>query len=208
MIPKLESLESRDLLAVSAVFDARTLVVRGDSRPNAIVVYADPTGAVRVSADGANIPIRVTPRTAPPTLESVRLVWVEGGAGNDIIRLDASLGVVDALIRGGAGHDTIQADHAGFTFADGGAGNDLLIGGPGKNNFVGGSGNDRYLCQPGKTSDYFDGGTGVDTVEIAGEVGDVFTRSTLYDFLFVKRERAGVTETVILQRTETILTGR
>ncbi|AGY56824.1 M91 family zinc metallopeptidase [Gloeobacter kilaueensis] len=109
---------------------------------------------------------------------------IDGGKGDDTIRVDASVhnamhlvggdgndrisgGSGDDRIEGGAGNDDISGG-AGKDFIDGGQGNDYLRGGAGKDRLIGGDGND--LISGGADRDYIDGGKGDD--ELYGNDGD------------------------------------
>jgi Ca2+-binding RTX toxin-like protein len=88
---------------------------------------------------------------------------VQGGGGNDQIRIDDSQGSFadDAVtLDGGSGDDTLI----------GGDGNDVLIGGGGKDQVDGGRGSDTALLGGGNDTFTWDPGDGSDTVE--GQAGE------------------------------------
>jgi Ca2+-binding RTX toxin-like protein len=68
------------------------------------------------------------------------------------------------LLKGDAGHDTISGG-GGPDEIDGGDGNDSLTGGGGADKLLGGAGNDHLV---GTMDDSFDGGRGVDTLDLSG----------------------------------------
>jgi Ca2+-binding RTX toxin-like protein len=96
---------------------------------------------------------------------------VEGGAGNDTLRIDHSNGVftdTDATtLSGGDGNDTLIGD-VGNERLDGGAGDDVLIGGQGSDVLIGGDGADTFQWNPGDASDLIEGGTGADRLMFNG----------------------------------------
>ncbi len=113
------------------------------------------------------------------------------GLGDDDV-----LGAVTAndLIDGGNGNDTIWGDYPGYTpvpgadWIAGGAGNDVLRGGPGGDWLVGGSGNDALFGEDGDDyligntgADYLDGGAGDDIITLDGDVCTVEGTTVGYD---------------------------
>jgi Ca2+-binding RTX toxin-like protein len=113
---------------------------------------------------------------------------VQGGAGDDTIRIDETQGAItdDAItLDGGPGNDTLIGG-SGSDVLDGGGGDDVLrggdgddvlIGGPGNDQVDGGrgsdtaslgSGDDRFIWDPGDGSDAVDGGAGNDALELDG----------------------------------------
>ena len=113
---------------------------------------------------------------------------VQGGAGDDEIRVDETQGAfTDDLITldGGPGDDTLTGGSGpdvldgggGDDVLRGGDGDDVLIGGPGNDQIDGGrgsdtaslgSGDDRFTWDPGDGSDAVDGGAGNDTLGFDG----------------------------------------
>jgi Ca2+-binding RTX toxin-like protein len=90
-------------------------------------------------------------------------ILVQGGKGNDVIRIDESNGVFTdtelTTIDGGEGDDTLT----------GGSGAETLIGGPGNDTINGGRGNDVVLLGEGDDTFIWNPGDGSDTVE--GQAG-------------------------------------
>jgi Ca2+-binding RTX toxin-like protein len=81
--------------------------------------------------------------------------YIDGGGGNDTII--GSNGNDD--IRGGNGNDLLV----------GGQGNDVLTGGAGNDQLFGGDGNDTFIVSGSNDkSDVFDGGSGIDTLQVSG----------------------------------------
>jgi hypothetical protein len=113
---------------------------------------------------------------------------VQGGAGDDALRIDESQGAFtdDAItLDGGPGNDTLIGGSgpdeldggSGDDVLRGGDGDDMLIGGPGSDQVDGGrgsdnaslgSGDDRFTWDPGDGSDAVDGGAGNDTLVFDG----------------------------------------
>jgi hypothetical protein len=182
-------------VGVTAAVVGTTLQVTGDSRSQAITLRlkaGDPaTLEVDVGNDG----------TADFSLarSSFSSIVLDGGGGNDTLRIDESNGVFTdtqpATLLGGAGNDTLVAGSAGETF-DGGTGTDTLVGpdasndwiltGPGAgtldgmsfsgmNNLTGGSQQDVFTLQPGGTvSGTLNGGAGTaDQLDYASYGGSV-----------------------------------
>ncbi|VTT99921.1 calcium-binding protein : Bll3109 protein OS=Bradyrhizobium diazoefficiens (strain JCM 10833 / IAM 13628 / NBRC 14792 / USDA 110) GN=bll3109 PE=4 SV=1: HemolysinCabind: HemolysinCabind: HemolysinCabind: HemolysinCabind: HemolysinCabind: HemolysinCabind: HemolysinCabind: HemolysinCabind: HemolysinCabind: HemolysinCabind [Gemmataceae bacterium] len=190
----LEHLEDRTTPAVTAAFSAGLLSVVGDNADNVILVAADAGGNLRVTADGADVPIRAAGGT--PTRAAVTQVLVAGRNGNDQITLDASLNTIasgalaaspGSTLLGGNGDDTIRVNNGGIvgglagvvngvvvgpvvgnSTMFGGNGNDALVSGFGNDLMFGGNGDDSYLWPPGTLTDVWDGGNGNDTATVIG----------------------------------------
>jgi Ca2+-binding RTX toxin-like protein len=161
-----EPLEDRKTPAVQAFFAGGVLAVVGDANANDINVAAV-DGELRVTNDGVDVPIR---SFGAPTLDRTRAVVVFGGAGDDTITIDASLGAVPAALHGGAGNDALNGgDGNDLLYGDGG--NDTINGGAGSDAAFGGFGNDRLDGGGADGSrDLLVGGPGADTfVRYAGE---------------------------------------
>lgn len=164
---RLETLETREMLATLASFEAGFLSVNGDFKGNTIeVTQIDGTNSINVVADGNNL----------GTFDNVKSVIVNGFDGNDNVTIntnDDPAFLVNSVVYGGNGNDTIQ----------GGGGSDSLYGGNGDDiitNFVtddnykpigkgsvdyifGGNGNDILWGGWGVT-DYIFGGNGDDVI--------------------------------------------
>ncbi|HET6246099.1 MAG TPA: C2 family cysteine protease [Tepidisphaeraceae bacterium] len=83
--------------------------------------------------------------------DPVKTLWINGGAGNNSIALDASV-TLNATVIGGGANDNIVA----------GSGNNMLYGGSGKNVLQSRTGNDT-LVTLGSTGDTLIGGSGHDS---------------------------------------------
>ncbi len=97
----------------------------------------------------------------------VTALWVNAGAGNDLVRVSGDL---LSTINGGGGDDTLFGGTTGSLlvggpgsdFLHGGPGNDTLIGGAGNDTLFGGAGNDQLYGNAGDDSLF--GGPGADTL--------------------------------------------
>jgi hypothetical protein len=69
-------------------------------------------------------------------------VEIDGGTGNDTIRLGSGHATTESLLKGGAGNDTIIVSGGGNLRIEGDDGNDTITAGNGKNTIDGGAGND------------------------------------------------------------------
>jgi hypothetical protein len=129
-----EQLEPRRLLALTP------LVIRGDADPAApddvIVVEPDPAAPRRMqfTVNGTVVARRAA---ALPGL-----VVINGGAGNDVIRVDVPWRLSMFVIRGGDGDDHLSVRGAGPTVMAGNDGDDTLVGGRGADRLLGGVGED------------------------------------------------------------------
>jgi hypothetical protein len=156
----LELLEDRSVPAVATSFIAGTLTVTGTPAADTIIVRRVNNA---ISVDG-------TPFKTPAA--QVRQIIVDGGAGDDTIRLDSEnlggqpLGV-PCIAFGGTGNDRIYGapgpdklfGQAGNDTIYGRGGADLLSGGDGNDYLNGGDGNDTLLGGTGR--DVLFGGGGV-----------------------------------------------
>jgi len=106
--------------------------------------------------------------------ERIAQIVVDGGAGDDLIRIDESNGVfTDSLpttIDGGPGNDTIDGGSGAETLI-GGDGNDVIDGNKGADTAQLGSGNDLFIWDPGDGSDVVEGQDGLDTMRFNGAPG-------------------------------------
>ncbi len=130
----IEVLEGRNLPAVTAALAAGALTVNGDADDNNIHLQFDAASAQLVvrSYEG---------EVARFGLGSVATITVNGGDGNDVLRIDQ--------------------DISRPTVFNGGAGDDVLLGGSNATTFNGGTGNDKLRAGTGATTFNSDGGTNV-----------------------------------------------
>lgn len=164
-----ESLESRELLAVTAVLNNGVLTVTGDNDPNNVVVRPNAAQAGGYSVDG--VAIQVVNRNPVTRIE------VSTMQGDDYI--DLSLTNVPSTIYSGKGNDTVTATmlndsiytgfgndvvyaRAGDDYIDLGPDDDRAFGGKGNDTIVGSDGNDQLSGEVG--NDNLDGGNGNDAL--------------------------------------------
>jgi Ca2+-binding RTX toxin-like protein len=196
-LPRIDTLESREVPAVLAFFNTDALTVLGDNAANAIVVSADASGNLQVTNNGSAVAINSTFGTANKA--NLKTISVDARGGNDSITIDRSINVLDAngklattangTLSGGSGDDTIRVLAGGFVggvignpivgnftmFGNGG--DDFLDSGFGNDAMFGGGGNDTLRWLPGTLIDTFDGGSGNDTAIVVGNgnnQGDAF----------------------------------
>ena len=97
---------------------------------------------------------------------AVTKIIVDAGDGDDTVTINSNISL-ETLIYGGAGNDTLTGG-SGKNTIYGGAGNDRITGGAGKDFLYGGDGND--TLNGGNGVDYLNGGTGVDTLYVKRSV--------------------------------------
>jgi hypothetical protein len=153
--PQVEALAERVLPAVTATFSAADgmLTVLGDALDNTIVVSRDAAGTILVNGGAVAI------QGGPATVANTRLIFLNGGAGNDTLSLSEANGALPAAsISGGDGNDVLV----------GGSGNDLINGGRGNDTAFLGAGDDTFVWNPGDGSDTVEGGAGRDALLFNG----------------------------------------
>ena len=159
-----EQLESR--LALSATYQPTTWRISGDAdsaRPDdTIVVDRSPTNPKLLRATVNSVVVGTRAESA------VGQIVVNGGKGNDSIRIDILGNTrITTILNGGPGNDTISGGDGRDTI-DGGTGNDTINGRKGNDSISGGPGDDTIRGGDGR--DTIDGGTGNDTIN--GGPGD------------------------------------
>jgi Ca2+-binding RTX toxin-like protein len=184
-VPCLEPLESRRMLAVTAVFSVPSgvLSVFGDSLNNTIEVSRNAAGNIFVNGGAVSI------GGGTPTVANTALVQVFGLSGQDTITLNETNGALprahlyggdgNDVLRGGSGADRLFGQAGtdtlfglgGVDMLFGGATDDFLTGGDGDDQSFGQNDNDRMIWNPGDDTDLNEGGAGVDTVEVNGGNG-------------------------------------
>jgi len=135
-----------------------TLVVNGTSRADTIVVSGK-SSALYVTINGR-------PMTGSP-FSGVTKIVVNAGDGNDSV--DLSRLYLNATANGGYGDDTLIGT-AGDDVLNGEGGNDVLDGGLGNDNLLGGDGNDTLTGGAGV--DVFHGEAGTDTLNAMDGISD------------------------------------
>src|SRR5262249_57004452 len=85
-----------------------TLRVAGDDLDNTIVVSRDAAGTILVNGGAVAI------QGGPATVANTRLILLNGGGGNDSLRLDETNGPLPlARLDGGPGNDVLVGGSAG-----------------------------------------------------------------------------------------------
>lgn len=160
--PVLEALEGRRLLSATLGTDGM-LDVAGTKTHDVIRVSLN-------ASDATQLDVTVNGTTSTFDLASVTAgVRVNGGKGNDDIRVDETNGAVSLsfTLLGDKGNDTLVGG-SGNDLLDGGVGNDAVLGGAGNDRLLGGKGNDTASGQAG--SDELHGDAGKDDLD--GDEGD------------------------------------
>jgi Ca2+-binding RTX toxin-like protein len=157
----IEPLESRRLLAVTAVLSADgVLSVTGDAEPNPVFIgrRVDPAaGTDEIFVRSRDV---VLGTFANSDVASIRVDLL---AGNDA--LETAHNVLKPMTAlGGEGNDRLTTG-GGNDLVDGGIGNDTQLGGGGNDQLHGGDGND--LLDGALGADVMHGGMGLDTVSYA-----------------------------------------
>ncbi len=157
-----ERLEARTFLSATAPYSIITvpyeggvqLRVTGTSSNDVINVAQNAAGALVVTNGAAYLQSFAGP---------FKSLAVDGGAGDDTIKIDASV-KIETFLYGGAGNDKLY----------GGGGNNHLYGGLGTNYLQAGGGND-VLVAVGGTKDTLVGGVGRDSFWVQTSSNDVLT---------------------------------
>jgi Ca2+-binding RTX toxin-like protein len=130
-----------------------TLHVDGTSGADQIHISVD-------AKQADSLDVTVNGKTSVFSETQIRSIDVNGKAENDSIIIDSSVSI-DALVKGGAGNDTIVGGSGNETLS-GGKGDDSLVSGSGNDDLRGGAGNDS-LDGTGGGDDTLTGGKGDDT---------------------------------------------
>ena len=149
-----ESLENRCLLSVS--LSGSTLNIEGTRRGDNIELSIFQVKQGTKTIDMLKVVDNGVTKSF--AADPIKLIKINGGNGEDLIRLQSSVDI-NSLIHGGngkdslfggSGNDRIYGDNAKDYIA-GGAGNDSLWGGNGKDTLIGNAGND--LLDGGRAKD-------------------------------------------------------
>ena len=145
--------------AVSAptiTFTQGVLSVVGDAGNNTLVVGSTPAGTITLN--GTEV------LGGAPTRFNVTRVHLDGGAGDDTLKLDETNGQMPpGELIGGEGRNSITGGSGDDTIV-GGGGIDRVDGGPGVDTVDLGGGSDQFTWNPGDGDDRVDGGGGSDTL--------------------------------------------
>jgi Ca2+-binding RTX toxin-like protein len=151
----------------SAAVDNQTLTIKGSDGGDTIVLRlrAGDPNTLEVDDGGDGTADYAFDRSTFTAID------VEGGAGDDVLRIDHSNGVFTdteaTTLSGGDGNDTLTGD-VGSERLDGGAGNDIIDGGQGNDVILAGDGDDTIQWDPGDGSDIVEGGAGSDHLAFHG----------------------------------------
>ena len=166
-----ESLEPRLALAVDLGVQLQGVWrINGDAaagrHDDVIVVERNPADSRQLRAVVNGVVVGTRPEAA------VARIIVNGGVGNDTIRINVPGNTrIACTLNGGPGNDTITGGDGadaisggvGNDSLNGGTGNDVIQGGPGNDSLVGGAGNDSLVGGVGR--DALRGGAGRNSLE-------------------------------------------
>lgn len=167
-----------EVLAQGALVIDGTLHVVGDS------VASD---TVLVTLSGGDISVQSGSGTTTFAAGSVGDINIRTGDGNDVVVIAPTI-TNTVIIDGGAGNDLLVGGGGrsvffggeGNDFLFGGAGNDVLMGGSGNDQVFGGGGNDAVAG--GEGSDIVEGGAGLDLL-VGGQNSDLVAGGNGEDIL-------------------------
>jgi Ca2+-binding RTX toxin-like protein len=148
----------------AAVFDpvSGVLTVTAKKQSTQIVVSRDSAGTLFVNGGSELITGGV------PTVINTTRIDLFGGAGDDVLQLDESNGVLPpAMLYGEGGNDALTGG-SGSDQLSGGAGNDSVEGKRGNDVLAGDAGDDVFTWNPGEGSDSIEGGDGSDQLRFNG----------------------------------------
>jgi Ca2+-binding RTX toxin-like protein len=128
-------------------------------------------GSDQIQIAGSLTAVTVSGLAAQVTLigpETGDTLAVNGGNGNDTISaVGMTTAIMNLVLDGGAGNDTITGGAGNDTLL-GGDGNDMVNGGRGNDTALLGAGNDTFVWNPGDGSDTVEGQDGTDTLVFNG----------------------------------------
>jgi Ca2+-binding RTX toxin-like protein len=163
---------------VTVTLNGSLLTITGDSAANSLTVGHTAAGAITLNGT------EVLGGTA--TTANVSDIVMDGGAGNDTLRLDETNGAMPRIkflggegndqLFGGSGADSLLGGPGADTLVGNGgddnlvgdAGNDKVIGGPGDDTVSLGDDSDQFTWNPGDGNDHVDGNAGTDTLIFNG----------------------------------------
>ena len=141
--------------SVTVTLNGSLLTITGDPVANSLTVGRTAAGAITLNG---TVVLGGTATTA-----NVLDIVMDGGAGNDTLRLDETNGAMPRIeFHGGDGNDQLFGGSKADSLL-GGPGGDTLVGNSGDDNLVGDAGNDKAI-----------GGPGDDTVSLGAD-SDQFT---------------------------------
>jgi Ca2+-binding RTX toxin-like protein len=159
---------------VTVALNGSVLTVTGDAGNNGLVAGRTPAGTITLN--GAVV-LGGTATTA-----TVSLIHMDGGAGDDTLKIDETNGVMpQGEFIGGDGRDKITGGSGADTIV-GGPGNDRVVGGPGNDTVSLGADADEFTLNTGDGNDHVDGGAGTDSLIVNGSPTiPFFTESVIVD---------------------------
>ena len=207
-VAQLECLEPRELLAAAIDYDSVTkqVVVTGTTGDDAATISASDASTINVAVvtDG----VTVQQSFAASAVNSIAF---NAGAGNDSLMNSTSTPVVadggdgnDSLV-GGSGNDTLYGIGGDDTLV-GGDGNDLIRGGSGNDSLDGGAGNDTLLGEGG-SFDTLRGGLGNDLLDGGTGTSDLLSEEGDVNFTLTATTLTGLGTDTLLNLEAAILVG-
>ena len=155
-------LTGTDVTQVAIDLAATAGTTSGDGQPDQVIVNGTAgDDVIKIAGSGGSVTVnglaaQVTIANAEGANDTLT---VNGLGGNDTIDASAlKAGLINLVINGGDGDDTIT----------GSAGNDLVIGGRGNDVALLGGGDDTFVWNPGDGSDTVEGQAGTDTLLFNG----------------------------------------
>jgi Ca2+-binding RTX toxin-like protein len=168
--------------ASTVTFADGVLSIKGDAGSNSLTVSRNDAGAITLNG--------LAVLDGQATVDNVQIIGMDGGEGNDTLRIDETNGAMppgkfaggpgndhlvggsrDDILDGAEGGDRIEGG-AGADRIDGSAGNDKVIGGPGIDTVDLGADADEFTWKTGEGDDVMvDGGGQKDTLRVTGSDG-------------------------------------
>jgi len=133
--------------------NAQATITRGPDGTTVSATDGDDDVYMTENADGS-VTVTINGEKHEFTAEEARTLIIDAGDGNDLVRINGSIGVT---VNGGDGNDMLLGGDGNDTL-NGGIGNDVLDGGDGNDQMTGGDGYD-YL-RGGHGNDTMHGGNG------------------------------------------------
>jgi Ca2+-binding RTX toxin-like protein len=143
--------------------DGTDLFEGGDGTDTAEVNGGNGSETFTITANGSRVRFdRTDPAPFSIDIGTTENLVLNANGGDDVITAGNGLaGLINLIIDGGAGNDTITGGDGADTLL-GGDGNDLVIGGRGNDTAILGAGNDVFVWNPGDGSDTVEGQDGTD----------------------------------------------
>src|SRR4051812_33401366 len=186
------------MASYTAKVDGTTLKVTGNNDSDNLTVAADPTTlSLDVGSDG----------TADFAFDRSLFTTIDisAGGGDDRLNVVGNLAGTALTADGGAGNDTLLGSNVADVLR-GGSGNDFIDGNIGVDTESGGAGNDTFQWDPGDSTDVLDGDGGKDTLAFNGSnIGESIelsangARATLFRNVAAVTQDLGTIEQVNLR---------